>query len=43
MAPPDLHFKHIFVKDQSVEILKNIWSSRALSTTRSSTVAYIYT
>jgi hypothetical protein len=42
MAPPGLHFNHIFVEDQSVEILKNIWPPRGLSTTQPSIVAYIY-
>jgi hypothetical protein len=42
MAPPDLHFNHIFVKDQSVEILKNLWPPRGLSTTQPYTVVYIY-
>jgi hypothetical protein len=42
MALPGLYFNHIFAKDQSVEVLKNIWPPRGLSTTRPSTVAYIY-
>jgi hypothetical protein len=42
MTPSGLHFNHIFAKDQSVEILKNLWPPRGLSTTRPSTVAYIY-
>jgi hypothetical protein len=42
MAPPGLHFNQILAKNQSVEILKNLWPPRGLSTTRSSTVAYIY-
>jgi hypothetical protein len=41
MAPPGLHFNHIFAKDQSVKILKNLWPPHGLSTTRPSTVAYI--
>jgi hypothetical protein len=43
MAPPSLHFNHIFAKDQSVKILKNLWPPCGISTTRPSTVAYIYT
>jgi hypothetical protein len=43
MAPPGLHFNHIFAKDQRVEVLKNLWPPRGLSTTRPSTIAYIYT
>jgi hypothetical protein len=42
MTLSGLHFNHIFAKDQSVEILKNLRPSRGLSTTRPSTVAYIY-
>jgi hypothetical protein len=42
MTPLGLHFNHIFAKAQSAEILKNLWPPRGLSTTRPSTVAYIY-
>jgi hypothetical protein len=42
MAPPGLYFNQILAKNQSVEFLKNLWSPRGLSTTRPSTVAYIY-
>jgi hypothetical protein len=42
MAPPGLHFNHIFGKDHSAEILRNLWPPRGLSTTQPSTVAYIY-
>jgi hypothetical protein len=42
MVPTGLHFNHIFTKDQSVEILKNLWLPHGLSTTRPSTVTYIY-
>jgi hypothetical protein len=42
MAPPGLHFNHIFVTDQSVEILNNLWPPRGLLTTRPSIIAYIY-
>jgi hypothetical protein len=42
VAPPGLHFNQILAKDQSVEFLKNLWPPRGLSTTRASTVAYIY-
>jgi hypothetical protein len=42
IAPPGLHFNQILAKDQSVEFLKNLWPPRGLSTTRASTVAYIY-
>jgi hypothetical protein len=42
VTPPDLHFNQILAKDQSVEFLKNLWPPRGLSTTRPSTIAYIY-
>jgi hypothetical protein len=42
VAPPGLHFNQSLAKDQGVEILKNLWPPRGLSTTRPSTVANIY-
>jgi hypothetical protein len=42
MALLGLHFNQLLAKDQSVEFLKNLWPPRGLSTTRPSTVAYIY-
>jgi hypothetical protein len=42
MAPPGLHFNQTLAKDQGVEFLKNLWPPHGLSTTRPSTVAYIY-
>jgi hypothetical protein len=42
MAPSGLHFNHIFAKDQSIEILKNLWPPHGFSTTQPSTVVHIY-
>jgi hypothetical protein len=42
VAPPGLHFNQTLAKDQGVEFLKNLWPPRGLSTTRPSTIAYIY-
>jgi hypothetical protein len=42
-APPDLQFNQVLTTKPKLRVLKNLWPPRDLSTTRPSTVAYIYT
>jgi hypothetical protein len=42
MAPPGLHFNQILARRPKCWVLKNLWPPRGLSTTRPSTMAYIY-
>jgi hypothetical protein len=42
MAPPSFHFNQVPVIKPKCWVLKNLWPPRGLSTTRPSTIAYIY-
>jgi hypothetical protein len=42
VAPPGLHFNQVLTTKSKCWVLKNLWPPRGLSTTRPSTVAYIY-
>jgi hypothetical protein len=43
VAPSGLHFNQILANRPKYLVLKNLWLPRGLSTTRPSTIAYIYT
>jgi hypothetical protein len=42
VAPSGLHFNQVLTTKSKCWVFKNLWPSRGLSTTRPSTVAYIY-
>jgi hypothetical protein len=42
VAPPGLHFNQVLTTKPKFWVLKNLWPQHGLSTTRPSTIAYIY-